>query len=223
MDMSHAGIIEKINNSGADFLIAALGAKKGQSWLLRNQDSIRVPIRSHLGAAVNFEAGRIRRAPLPIRKSGLEWLWRIKEEPHLWRRYWDDGLQFLKLLVTRVLPLTVGTKWNQLLGRHSKDLRIEHADGPDAITLRLLGSATALNISQGVGAFRQVLTARRSIRINLADTCAIDARFLGLILMVRKRAKIQGNDLELVGASSRLKATFHRNGAAFLLADQSSR
>jgi N-acetylglucosaminyldiphosphoundecaprenol N-acetyl-beta-D-mannosaminyltransferase len=34
----------------------------------------------------------------------LEWLWRVKEEPHLWKRYFSDGLVFLRLLAFHVLP-----------------------------------------------------------------------------------------------------------------------
>ena len=40
-----------------------------------------------------------------MRKWGLEWLWRIKEEPQLWRRYWNDGIVLLQLLLTHVVPL----------------------------------------------------------------------------------------------------------------------
>jgi N-acetylglucosaminyldiphosphoundecaprenol N-acetyl-beta-D-mannosaminyltransferase len=39
-----------------------------------------------------------------MRRSGLEWLWRVKEEPHLWRRYVSDGLVFLRLLAFHVVP-----------------------------------------------------------------------------------------------------------------------
>jgi len=221
-DMSRDDIIEKINASGADFLIAALGAKKGQSWLQRNRDRIQIPIRSHLGAVVNFEAGTVKRAPSGIGKSGFEWLWRIKEEPHLWRRYWEDGKQFLRLLLVHVLPIAVRSKWDQLCGRASKSLQIERTDGRDTITLQLSGAATAANVGQAIDAFRSALASRRKIRINLAKTCAIDGRFLGLILMLRKRAKKEAIDLDFFGASKRLKAVFRLNGAAFLLEEQSS-
>ena len=83
-EMSAERILKDINASGAQLLIASLGAVKGQAWLLRNHTSLRVPVRVHLGAVINFQAGTIRRAPPSVRRSGLEWLWRIKEEPHLW-------------------------------------------------------------------------------------------------------------------------------------------
>lgn len=96
-DMSREDWIDQINHSGADFLVVALGARKGQEWIMRNRHRITVPVISHLGAVVNFVAGTVRRAPRPLRRVGLEWLWRIKEEPELFNRYWVDGKGFLRL------------------------------------------------------------------------------------------------------------------------------
>jgi N-acetylglucosaminyldiphosphoundecaprenol N-acetyl-beta-D-mannosaminyltransferase len=93
--MSTPELIGAINRSAADFLVVALGAKKGHEWIARNQDKLDVPVISHLGASINFLAGTIARAPKWIQSSGLEWIWRILEEPSLFRRYRDDGLFFL--------------------------------------------------------------------------------------------------------------------------------
>ena len=91
-EMSQDHVMDTVNSSGADFLVLSLGAKKGQLWLQRNHHRITIPIRAHLGAAVNFQAGLIRRAPPIVRAWGFEWLWRIKEEHYLWKRYRDDGV-----------------------------------------------------------------------------------------------------------------------------------
>jgi len=96
-DMSTPEVLATINASGADFLVVALGAKKGQAWIVRNLPHLQVPVVSHLGAVVNFVAGTVRRAPKAWQRMGLEWLWRIKEEPTLFSRYWHDGLAFAKL------------------------------------------------------------------------------------------------------------------------------
>ena len=95
-EMSRPEILEQINSSGADFLVVSLGAKKGQRWIHMNRDQIKVPIVSHLGAVVNFVAGTLDRCPPWVGRLGLEWLWRIKEEPGLWRRYAGDGWALLK-------------------------------------------------------------------------------------------------------------------------------
>ena len=113
-EMSRDDIIDNINSSGADFLVASLGAQKGQLWLQRNHHRLLIPVRAHLGASLNFQAGTVRRAPPIMRKFGLEWLWRIKEEPYLWRRYWNDGRVLLRLLFTHVLPFAFWTWWLRL-------------------------------------------------------------------------------------------------------------
>jgi N-acetylglucosaminyldiphosphoundecaprenol N-acetyl-beta-D-mannosaminyltransferase len=103
-DMSDDATIERINASGADFLVVSLGAAKGQAWIEHNLPRLRAPVVSHLGAVVGFVAGSLKRAPPWMRRSGLEWLWRVKEEPHLWKRYVSDGLVFLRLLACEVVP-----------------------------------------------------------------------------------------------------------------------
>ena len=66
-ELSQEIFIDQINSSNADFLVATLGAVKGQLWLKRNHRRLRIPIRSHLGATVHFQAGTVKRAPAPFR------------------------------------------------------------------------------------------------------------------------------------------------------------
>ncbi len=108
--MSDEATIERINRSGADFLVVALGAAKGHRWIEANRHRLKVPVISHLGAAVNFVAGRLRRAPLSLQRIGLEWIWRIKEEPILFRRYARDGWFLAKLLAGFVFPEAVSRR-----------------------------------------------------------------------------------------------------------------
>ena len=108
-EMSRDALLNPVNASGADFLVVSLGAKKGQLWLQQNRDRLRSPVRAHLGTVVNFQAGTLRRAPRYLQAWGLEWLWRIKEEPYLWRRYWSDGCVLMALFMKRILPLAIAT------------------------------------------------------------------------------------------------------------------
>lgn len=103
--MSEPAFIDAINAAQPDFLVVALGAKKGQEWILANLGCLHAPVISHLGAVVNFTAGTLKRAPVWVQKVGAEWLWRIVQEPQLWRRYWSDGLQLSALVRREVLPL----------------------------------------------------------------------------------------------------------------------
>jgi N-acetylglucosaminyldiphosphoundecaprenol N-acetyl-beta-D-mannosaminyltransferase len=217
-EMSRRDIIDRVNASGADFLVASLGAKKGQLWLQRNFHRFVVPIRAHLGAVLNFQAGTVRRAPPIIRKCGLEWLWRIKEEPHLWRRYWNDGVALLRLILTRVLPLAI---WSWWLLRTSKGqhcgLAVTKEYGGGSITVRLSGFATAQHVNRAIPIFRDAIRARKQVIVDLSGVCAIDARFLGLLLMLRKGLGSRGGDLLFVGLSRRLIRIFRLSSLGFLL------
>ena len=137
-DMSTAATLEKINQSGADFLVVSLGAEKGQAWIEHNLAALEVPVVSHLGAVVNFVAGNVQRAPPWMQKTGLEWLWRVKEEPELWRRYWSDGTACIKLLISNVIPYFYSTFVERQSALTIIELRSE-CETPHSLNVRLTG------------------------------------------------------------------------------------
>jgi N-acetylglucosaminyldiphosphoundecaprenol N-acetyl-beta-D-mannosaminyltransferase len=214
-ELSQDSIIDTINSRVADFLVVCLGSKKGQLWLKRNADKLRAPIRAHFGAALNFEGGTVDRAPVMMRKLGLEWLWRIKEEPYLWRRYWHDGQFLLRLLYFQVLPLVI----YRLLTRNSAKTQFSvKVEGHDAcVKLKLVGAAVSQNVKEVVPTFRTAVSTGNRIVIDLADVSAIDSRFLGLLLVFRKVVKFNNSELLLTEVSSKLERVFRLNGVDFLL------
>lgn len=217
-EMSADAILDIINASDSDFLAAALGAKKGQAWLMRNHDRLRVPIRVHLGAAINFQAGMLKRAPARLQKWGLEWLWRIKEEPQLWRRYWGDGYALLGLVLAHIIPLVILAQWHKLtLGREGQQLRIERNYDHKSVILSINGAAIAQNVENAVPVFRDAAAAEKHIVINFAATRLIDARFLGLLLMLNKQLTRRGLQLSFMAVSPRIARIFRLNGFGFLL------
>jgi N-acetylglucosaminyldiphosphoundecaprenol N-acetyl-beta-D-mannosaminyltransferase len=111
--MSQQTVIEHLNSSSPDFIVVALGAKKGQEWIVKNKERLTAPIISHLGAVINFVAGEVKRSPKWLQLVGLEWVWRIKQEPALYKRYLKDGLVLLHLLLTRVIPLALYDRWKK--------------------------------------------------------------------------------------------------------------
>lgn len=217
-EMSQDHIIDTVNSSGADFLVLSLGAKKGQLWLQRNHHRLSIPIRAHLGAAINFQAGSVKRAPALVRAWGLEWLWRVKEEHYLWKRYRDDGLMLLRLLFTRILPLAVLSRWHRFLWlRQTGSLLIKEThDGP-SISIRLCGIASEGQISTAISCFRDALEFEKNVIIDLSNTQLIDARFMGLLLMFRKELKVRGAQLIITGVSRRIRRIFQLSETEFLL------
>ena len=100
--MSSDSIIATINNTQPDILLVALGAKKGTQWIEYNRERLNAKIISHLGATINFLAGTVRRAPVFLQHCGLEWVWRMLQEPKLVVRYAADGLIVLQFLAPRL-------------------------------------------------------------------------------------------------------------------------
>ena len=215
-EFSQDHVIEQINSSAADFLVASLGAEKGQLWLVQNSRRLQVPVRAHLGAVVGFQAGEIQRAPRFVRKLGLEWVWRIKEEPMLWTRYWRDGCVLLRLLLTRVLPIVIETRWLSTKGA-DRELVITGVEDDQRIVIRLSGSATTEFTTQAVACFRNALATNKKIVIDFSETQTIDARFFGLLLMLRKELKIRGETWKLIKVSPGVERLFRLNELAFLI------
>jgi N-acetylglucosaminyldiphosphoundecaprenol N-acetyl-beta-D-mannosaminyltransferase len=220
-ELSGEGIIDFINGSKADFLAVALGAKKGQLWLQKNHKRLTVPVRVHLGAVLAFQAGLVRRAPRVLQKFGFEWVWRIKEEPHLWRRYFGDGCTLLYLLLMRVAPLAVLNAWSKIRSKlFPCDLVVRAEPIGDSVLIRLCGAATepyadgaALHFERTLG-----LGCKKTVVVDLSDTQLIDSRFLALLLLFRRNLKNQGSRLTFIKAPRAIRRAFALNDLGFLLA-----
>lgn len=237
-EMSAPSIIEQINSSGADFLVVALGARKGQAWIVRNLSSLTVPVISHLGAVVNFVAGHIRRAPRWLRQVGLEWAWRIWEEPALWRRYWRDGIALFGELITRVAPYAA---WRQSsrgkggggtamvsVSRQPRFVPIGGGEGaavrnsddgrtPPVTLLAMAGALTAQNLAPIREAFREAALSGADLVLDLRDAVTVDGAFLGLLLMLEKHVRRRSGRLTLVNPSRAVKRVFYWNRVDYLL------
>lgn len=90
-------VIERINASDADILVVALGAPHQELWLARNAARLQPTLRLGVGGCFDFYSGRIPRAPMWMREAGVEWVWRLVQEPRrMWRRYLVGNLLFLQ-------------------------------------------------------------------------------------------------------------------------------
>ncbi|MBI4457834.1 WecB/TagA/CpsF family glycosyltransferase [Candidatus Uhrbacteria bacterium] len=94
--------MEKIRQAAPRILFVAFGHGKQERWIvdnIRELPSVRVAM--GVGGAFDFLAGRIRRAPIFMRKLGLEWFWRLVLEPRRLPRIWNAVVVFLLLIIRR--------------------------------------------------------------------------------------------------------------------------
>jgi N-acetylglucosaminyldiphosphoundecaprenol N-acetyl-beta-D-mannosaminyltransferase len=88
-------MIDIINGSGAHIVFTGLGCPKQEFWMAAHRGKIRT-VMIGVGAAFDYHAGTVKRAPLWMQQSGLEWLFRLVCEPkRLWRRYLVTNSLFL--------------------------------------------------------------------------------------------------------------------------------
>lgn len=100
-----AAVVAEINESGAGVVWVGLGCPKQEKWMMAHRGRINA-VMVGVGAAFDYHAGTLKRAPLWMQRNGLEWFYRLVTEPRrLWRRY----------LVTNSLFIWHAAK--QLIGR----------------------------------------------------------------------------------------------------------
>jgi N-acetylglucosaminyldiphosphoundecaprenol N-acetyl-beta-D-mannosaminyltransferase len=87
-DAENEAVVHEINRSGADVVWVGIGVPKQEKWMARMRHRLDAPVLIGVGAAFDFHAGIIPQAPALMQRLGLEWLYRLRQEPRrLWRRY----------------------------------------------------------------------------------------------------------------------------------------
>ena len=88
-------VIERINETKPDFVWVGLGAPKQEKWMAAHQGKID-GLMLGVGAGFDYYAENIKRAPMWMQKSNLEWVYRLMQDPkRLFKRYWSTNTKFI--------------------------------------------------------------------------------------------------------------------------------
>jgi N-acetylglucosaminyldiphosphoundecaprenol N-acetyl-beta-D-mannosaminyltransferase len=215
-DMSSPAIIDAINRARPDLVLAALGSQKGQAWVERNRASLDAPVIMHLGAVVNFAAGTLNRAPNYIQNAGFEWAWRIKEEPMLWRRYWNDGRELLALLVRHLWPLMRSERRARRSRPGSSSLHVSRDDETCRITLSGAWTGAALSSEPRLAELQRPCG---DIQVDLRQAGALDSAAVGWLMNLYGRQSNAEAGFRIGGASAAARRSFTLHRAEFLFAE----
>lgn len=99
-------IVQVIKEAKPDILFVGLGAPKQEKWIWRHKDELQVPVSIGVGVTFDFVAGTVRRAPKWMQKCGLEWLFRLCQEPgRLWKRYLIGNAIFIWLVLKEFIKV----------------------------------------------------------------------------------------------------------------------
>lgn len=109
----HTELIDGIRAARPDLLIVAFTMPKGERWIAANLETLGVPVVVNVGAAIDFAAGRIRRAPKWMQTTGLEWAFRLGLEPRrLFKRYAQNAW-FIARMSAKDLVRSGGRLWTR--------------------------------------------------------------------------------------------------------------
>lgn len=140
-------VIDAINHSGASLVLVAMGVPAQDVWLRRVAPRLNATVTMGVGGLFDFLSGRIPRAPEGLRKLGLEWTYRLYQEPRrMWRRYIAGNPAFVARAVYDALPEKAAVA-------RKADLTVKRAiDIAGASVGLLLGAPLFLAVAAGIKA-----------------------------------------------------------------------
>lgn len=125
---ANARAVDAINRAGADIVWVGMGAPLQERWMAENRANVEAPVLVGVGAAFDIHTGRVRQAPHRMQRAGLEWLFRLTQEPgRLWRRYLIGN----PLFIWKLLGQWLGLRKYDLAGSDSEPDRgaTQHKEG----------------------------------------------------------------------------------------------
>lgn len=186
-------VVSDINSSKADILLLALGNPKQELWFNRNKHRLSVPVSIGVGGTFEFLIGVVSRAPLWMQNNGMEWLYRIAQDPkRLIKRYTIGliklGILSMPLLETRI-ERYCQSKIDRVLRRNSNidtipQWRLHWSSKDDClVTLRLPMTVSREYMENLVLSFDQQVITETSYR-----TCLLDFSHVNKIAMAANEA-----------------------------------
>lgn len=90
-----SSVVSAIREARPDILFVGISSPRKELFMDRNLTQMQVPFAMGVGGSFDVAAGVTQRAPLWMQRTGLEWFWRVLQEPgRMWKRYLLDGIQF---------------------------------------------------------------------------------------------------------------------------------
>jgi exopolysaccharide biosynthesis WecB/TagA/CpsF family protein len=206
--MNHAGICQRIREAKADMLFVSFGCPKQEKWLAMNFRDAGVPVAIGVGATIDFLAGAVKRAPVWMRKTGLEWFFRVAQEPkRLAHRYWTDirvvGPGLLKQL------LKMGPQNQNPLPAAAADLPTIDVTRPAARTSPppVVALPERLDALSARDASLWPTEAHRTLILDASRTTFLDSTGTGKLVRFARTSRELGGHCILMGATPTVLTT----------------
>lgn len=195
------GILAELEATKPDILLVALGSPKQEMWLHRNRNRLKVPVCIGIGGGLDFLAGTLSRAPVWMRESGLEWVYRIYAEPHRLARRYLKGAVWM----ARYFPVQLA---NNMLRRRVGGAFLVRTESIGSVSiLSASGMMTGKRLEQLEEA--EIAVARKGgpLVVDLTAVSYLGADGLRSLTGLLRSAYNSGRELFLTGATPALSRT----------------
>ena len=197
-EMDHEEILGRIETAKPDILLVAFGNPKQEKWIAMHRNRLRVPVCIGVGGSFEFLSGRIRRAPVWMQCNGLEWLYRMIQEPsRLAKRYINNAAGLVRYLPAQMV-------WTAAQSKQRKNGQITGETTGTARIIRIDGNLTDSVLPQFEFDVRSALVSGLHVVLDMSHTTYIGADALGSLIHVMNLACRWRRDLWVAGLHANL-------------------
>jgi len=210
-EMDHEDILKRIEAARPDILLVAFGNPKQEKWLAMHRHRLEVPVCIGVGASFDFLSGKASRAPLWMQQGGLEWLYRMIQEPsRLATRYFGNAVGLLRYLPVQLAAM-------RMQGKRRRETRISQEMIGSALVLRIDGDFTGALLPRFESDVRSAVLAGSHVVLDMSNTAYIGADALASLIYVMNVTRCWKRELWLAGldrllvnvvGASRLRLSF---------------
>lgn len=191
-------LVEDIRNAQPDILLVAFGNPKQEKWIAMHAPDLRVPVMIGVGGTLDFIAGITRRAPEWMQRSGLEWVYRLAQEPRrLWRRYMVDLVGFGYFFMRQWWAMRRRGRVPTLAPTTAAIATSEPVLIDGVAVLSVGHTLTIANREPFLAQAHEALAHTPHLVVDLARTTFVDSSGYGALVTVAKRARAAGGELRL--------------------------
>jgi len=190
-----AEIVEVINAANPDILLISFGNPKQELWFRRVRKILQVPVTLGIGGTLAFITGAIPRAPKLMQMLGLEWLYRLKQEPsRLWKRYVSGGLKFLVMAT----PLLAYHSISALRVRSKVRDAIKMSDHNHLPVIELPSILDKTNSHFLIHSILKALNDSNTVILNFKNVIYLDAASIACLIELSQKAHSIGKKISEV-------------------------
>jgi N-acetylglucosaminyldiphosphoundecaprenol N-acetyl-beta-D-mannosaminyltransferase len=201
LEMDDADIIRRIQAAQPDLLFVAFGCPKAEKWLARHSAELGVPVAMGVGATIDFLAGRVKRAPLWMQRAGLEWTYRLGQEPRrLFKRYAADLWFFGGAMVRQ--------GWTMKLRDGVRRSQTRTSATRFGTAWQRVAAADCLNkdsVERDTACWQAIAGADRHCLVELAEVKSMDSTGVAVLVNLKKQLRLSGRQLILLSPSAAVR------------------